>query len=394
MPFNHFQHAPPKNWDHFEELCADLFQEEWGDKELVRHGRGGQAQYGVDIYGSCEGQWPVGIQCKGKNIWPVKSVSCSELDAEVEKAKTFVPPLKSFYLVSTSPEDQALQKHARKITDEHKKLDLFAVNVLGWSELLRRIGSHPKIMKKHFGGMSTGQLHPLIASWSSSGTTLNLSDDELKISIQEMVLSFRENPNSRIEFRKEETASVIHKLREIEAQQSNDLIIRKEKLDLRKELLSHKDNENKVIEGLYLLLKHKTVSNYVQYVWEEDSSTVVRSFVEQQIDRRLAIIDSKKQSRMKVRPPNNIINMNIDHISVYMPKELCNYVFNQVIESNNPTIKFDLIPVWFICKPVSYEYIIPAIIRRIIYTMSEGAPIEDFEKAGWLEVESWKCEIA
>ena len=35
----HFEQAPPRSWDQFEELCADTFQEEWQDSTLVRHGR-------------------------------------------------------------------------------------------------------------------------------------------------------------------------------------------------------------------------------------------------------------------------------------------------------------------------------------------------------------------
>lgn len=36
--FVHFEHAPPKIWDQFEELCADTFQDEFQDYALVRNG--------------------------------------------------------------------------------------------------------------------------------------------------------------------------------------------------------------------------------------------------------------------------------------------------------------------------------------------------------------------
>lgn len=65
--FVHFEHAPPKSWDHFEEICADIFQREWRDNALVRHGRAGQKQHGVDIVGRVGAVWPVGVQCKKKS---------------------------------------------------------------------------------------------------------------------------------------------------------------------------------------------------------------------------------------------------------------------------------------------------------------------------------------
>jgi len=109
----HFEQAPPRSWDQFEELCADTFQEEWQDSTLVRHGRTGQTQHGVDIVGRDGANWPVGIQCKRKSVWPVSKVTTRDLDKEVAKAKKFKPALKAFYLVSTAPDDQLLQEHAR-----------------------------------------------------------------------------------------------------------------------------------------------------------------------------------------------------------------------------------------------------------------------------------------
>ena len=127
----HFEQAPPRSWDQFEELCADTFQEEWQDSTLVRHGRTGQTQHGVDIVGREGAHWPVGIQCKRKSRWPVSEVTMRDLDVEVEKSKNFKPALKAFYLVSTAADDGPLQEHARLITEHHQSGGLFAVAVIG-----------------------------------------------------------------------------------------------------------------------------------------------------------------------------------------------------------------------------------------------------------------------
>lgn len=34
-------YPPPRSWEQFEELCADVFQSSWQDPAMVRHGRAG-----------------------------------------------------------------------------------------------------------------------------------------------------------------------------------------------------------------------------------------------------------------------------------------------------------------------------------------------------------------
>jgi hypothetical protein len=46
------QIAPPKSWETFEDLCLALFKAVWRDPNAQKHGRRGQAQAGVDVFGS------------------------------------------------------------------------------------------------------------------------------------------------------------------------------------------------------------------------------------------------------------------------------------------------------------------------------------------------------
>lgn len=41
----------PSGWDEFEDICLSSFKLRWGSPNLARHGRQGQEQNGVDIYG-------------------------------------------------------------------------------------------------------------------------------------------------------------------------------------------------------------------------------------------------------------------------------------------------------------------------------------------------------
>jgi hypothetical protein len=67
---------PPSDWEEFENICADLFQLEWKNPQVVRYGRKGLRQNGVDIYGLDDGE-SAGVQCKGKRIWPPTRLTAS-----------------------------------------------------------------------------------------------------------------------------------------------------------------------------------------------------------------------------------------------------------------------------------------------------------------------------
>jgi hypothetical protein len=209
-----FEQAPPRNWDQFEELCADTFQEEWRDAMLVRHGRAGQPQFGVDIVGRDGAIWPVGVQCKKKSVWPVSKLTASELDDEVEKAKGFTPPLQAFYLVTTAPDDQALQEHVRLINQRHETQGIFPVAVIGWRELVRRATRHPLVAAKHFGAYSQGPASPLLATWQAADGKLLLADRELGIAIRELVHDIRDYPAGRIVVRQKESEDLLFQIKE------------------------------------------------------------------------------------------------------------------------------------------------------------------------------------
>ena len=101
LPINS-QYAPPKSWEEFEDLCADLYALIWNDKGTQKHGRQGQPQGGVDVYGRPDGKNYTGVQCKKKSIWPPTDLTTDEIDEEVEKAKTWKPGLKHLIIATTA----------------------------------------------------------------------------------------------------------------------------------------------------------------------------------------------------------------------------------------------------------------------------------------------------
>lgn len=144
MSFSNTHLPKPKNWQDFEREILILFKYELNDPTIQQNGRSGQGQNGVDIIGNREGKW-VGIQCKEKFE---NAVTENELRKEVEKAKKFKPKLDEFFLVTTAPRDQRIQKTARIITDELKKYEHpFKVTVWGWDDIEDSAQLYEKVWK-------------------------------------------------------------------------------------------------------------------------------------------------------------------------------------------------------------------------------------------------------
>lgn len=136
----------PRDWAAFERLTRDLYGRLLGDNNVDLNGRNGQPQAGVDVVGidRLSGE-RVGIQCKGRGDGDfARSAGLSEKDlrAEVEKAKTFVPPLQRFVIVTTGQNDVHLQQVARELTETHRANGFFPVDFHGWDWVEGRLAEH------------------------------------------------------------------------------------------------------------------------------------------------------------------------------------------------------------------------------------------------------------
>lgn len=116
--------------------------------EVQLCGRNGQKQYGLDVIGNLNGNpnEEIGIQCKWKGEG--KTLTVSEIDAEIAKLKTRPAGLpKKYYIVTTAPHDQNLQNHAAEIQktlrDNGKDI---AISVLGWSEQSDILNNHANLV--------------------------------------------------------------------------------------------------------------------------------------------------------------------------------------------------------------------------------------------------------
>ena len=110
-----------------------------------KHGRSGQAQNGVDVFGRRNGRWQA-VQCKRRSTFPETRLTKAEVRAEVKAATEFAQPLETLAIVTTAPPDAGLQAQAMELTELHGE-DGPRVVVYGWSELCEKLVLHDKVFR-------------------------------------------------------------------------------------------------------------------------------------------------------------------------------------------------------------------------------------------------------
>ena len=133
----------PQYWQDFERLCKKLWGEVWSCPNIKQNGRLGQNQHGVDVYGIPSGETSYyGIQCKGKDDYTDSKLTKQEIDLEVEKAKTFIPPLTQLIFATTANKDAEIEAYIREKNIDNIKQGLFAVDVFSWEDIVDLIEEH------------------------------------------------------------------------------------------------------------------------------------------------------------------------------------------------------------------------------------------------------------
>lgn len=386
----HADYAPPRSWEQFEELCADIFQSAWRDPALVRHGRAGQRQNGVDIVARNGALYPIGIQCKKRSKWPVSRLTIKQIDAEIKEALVFEPALKAFYILTTAPDDVELLKHVRTINEQHEKKKLFEVVLLGWGEIVRRATLDPQVADKHFGPSGGGAPRsPLLATWMASESKLEKTGDELELSVKELIQDFYDWPTGHVVVRQRESDILLEKLRAFEGRKLSDKE-RKERIRLRDDLRVLTDAENDVQRGIMLMFTDPEVSVWLLKVWEGDAPLAVEAF----INNRLRSLESRSAvsgQYLRMSPPGDperrcsasLSNADVSSILGIMEERRTRYG-----KSLTDTV-CELPP------EVRARVAIPRIIRGILEFISEDRLTWDqIRQMGALDLGQWTVSVA
>lgn len=165
MDFIDKQIAPPRSWEKFEELTRALFARVRRDPLTQKNGRAGQKQHGVDVYGS-----PLdapatffGVQCKGKDGAYGAKATNAEFDTELAKAEKFTPFLAHWTFATTAPNDAALQRHAREVSQRRVGAGKFPVVVIGWETIQGLLTDHADVIEQFYPEHS-GDLPAILSS--------------------------------------------------------------------------------------------------------------------------------------------------------------------------------------------------------------------------------------
>lgn len=385
----HDEHGPPRTWQQFEEFCGDTFSALWSDPGLVRHGRGGQAQDGVDFYGKHGRRWPIGLQCKRKSKWPVARLTTAEIDKEVAAALKFKPKLKSFYILTTAPEDKNLLKHVREITAKHKRKKLFDVHLLGWQEIYSRATRYPEIADKHFGTGSRPR-EPLLDKWYASDHRLELKGTKLDAGCRELAHEFKSWPAGRIILRQRESDDLAAKIAAFNGRVLT-MRQRKARLVLRDKLERLQEREAWISRGLRLLFGDPTITTWLFSVYKDtgDAPLAAAGWVNHELDPdRMLIKDGTVRLRViSPRDPDITLSHYISGKQVSSILELM-AKRTKMYGPTRHTETVDELP-----EKVRASEAIPAIIHAILKQVNEGRSLEELRKAGVLEIGSWRFEL-
>ncbi|CAM4015931.1 hypothetical protein [Serratia silvae] len=146
VTYNSMWLAPPKSWDEFEDMCKSSFQLRWSNPNLSRHGRSGQKQDGVDVYGADSLGHFVGIQCKNT----VSRISKATIDDELLKAEKFSPKITALYIATTAPRDVSIQSYVRTLNEARKLKGLFPVDVAFWDDVSFDLTKDPAVLRMYY----------------------------------------------------------------------------------------------------------------------------------------------------------------------------------------------------------------------------------------------------
>lgn len=138
--------APPKSWDEFEDIVCSSAKSRWKHPNFTRHGRLGQSQSAVDVYGRDEHGQSVGLQCK--NTWD--GLTTKMIDTEVANAQSFKPALTTLYIVITADTEKKIQAFVRTLSERRKATGDFNVEILFWTDVWQDLTMDERRVYQHF----------------------------------------------------------------------------------------------------------------------------------------------------------------------------------------------------------------------------------------------------
>jgi hypothetical protein len=136
----------PASWDEFEDIVCSAAKNRWGNPDFTRHGRQGQSQDGIDIYGYDRDGDLVGIQCKNTR----ERVTEKTILNEIAKAERFPSEISKLYIATTADTDKNLQAAVRRVSTERKAKGSFAVHIFFWNDIWQDLTFDESRLFQHY----------------------------------------------------------------------------------------------------------------------------------------------------------------------------------------------------------------------------------------------------
>jgi tetratricopeptide (TPR) repeat protein len=147
----------PNDDKEFEQLCQHVLEHRFKTLYGQAYARSGSPQHGVDFYigipaqGGKEhtaGAQIIGVQCKHKDRALGHELTVEELNAEVQKAKGFSPPLTAFIVATSAPTTKVVQDRANELTASHalEVPPLFPVTAWFWEKIRHEFAKDEKLL--------------------------------------------------------------------------------------------------------------------------------------------------------------------------------------------------------------------------------------------------------
>lgn len=159
-------YEPLENERDFEFLCLKLLRVHLGCPTLELYGRRGEKQHGVDII-DLGGSMPLrAAQCKLHQHG--KTLTATEIEEEVNKAKGFEEPIGVYAILTTARVSTEAQNTIRKLNRKHKEQGLFHIEPYFWDQINVLLNEYPQVADEFYDTVHGHQLVAVIKEVTST----------------------------------------------------------------------------------------------------------------------------------------------------------------------------------------------------------------------------------
>lgn len=140
-----FEIVKPTDDSAFEDMCARIYGELFGDPMPKINGRRGQAQGGVDVFvNSAAGR--LGIQSKR---YVDGALTLKMVEKELERAEKKKVPIVKLIVATTSAADATLLHDVQNLSDTRVVVGKFPVEIEFWDDICRHIRGNGKLQRDY-----------------------------------------------------------------------------------------------------------------------------------------------------------------------------------------------------------------------------------------------------